>query len=103
MYLIPIIIFFQQKSRNGKNGIYTAPIFRSKPDINGGFLRGGFWKYSAKPSSILPFDENSVKDNNEEEHTIQDDIIVAGQDFAAGLVRMGVLPRIRYLLEVSLQ
>lgn len=27
--------------------------------------------------------------------------MVAGQDFAAGLVRMGILPRLRYLLEVS--
>lgn len=40
--------------------------------------------------------------DEEEEHTIKDDIVVATQDILAGLVRMGILPRIRYLLEVSL-
>ena len=39
---------------------------------------------------------------SEEKLTIQDDIVVAGQDFAAGLVRMGILPMIRYLLEVRI-
>ncbi|KAL0334536.1 UNVERIFIED_CONTAM: Transcriptional elongation regulator MINIYO [Sesamum radiatum] len=43
----------------------------------------------------------SVGDTAEGEHTIQDDIVVAGQDFAAGLVRMGILPRICYLLETD--
>ena len=42
-----------------------------------------------------------MDDKSEEKHTIQDDIVVAGQDFPAGLVRMGILPRIQYLLEVS--
>ena len=41
-------------------------------------------------------------DEAEDEHTIKDDVVVATQDIAAGLVRMGILPRIRYLLEVSL-
>lgn len=43
-----------------------------------------------------------MDDKAEGEHTIQDDIAVAGQDFAAGLVRMGILPRICYLLEVNI-
>ncbi|THG19869.1 hypothetical protein TEA_014514 [Camellia sinensis var. sinensis] len=81
---------------------FTAPVFRSRPDIDVGFLQGGFWKYNAKPSNILPFGEHIVNDNNEEgEHTIQDDMVVAGQDFVAGLVRMGILPRICYLLETD--
>lgn len=84
----------------GKN-IYTAAIFRSKPEIDVGFLRGGFWKYSAKSSSISPFSEDTVDDEAEGKLTIQDDIFVAGQDFAAGLVRMGILPRIRYILETE--
>lgn len=75
-------------------------MFRSKPEIDVGFLRGGFWKYNAKPSNIVPLDEDIIDDETEEKHTIQDDIVVAGQDFAAGLVRMGILPRLRYLLEV---
>lgn len=68
-----------------------------------GFLRGGFWKYNTKPSNISPqFDEESMGDKPEDERTIQDDIVVTGQDVAAGLVRMGVLPRICYLLEVTI-
>ncbi|GFS34706.1 RPAP1-like, carboxy-terminal protein [Actinidia rufa] len=51
----------------------TAPEFRSRPEIDVGFLQGGFWKYNAKPSNILPF----------------------------GLVRMGILERIRYILETD--
>ncbi|CAN1276277.1 Transcriptional elongation regulator MINIYO [Linum perenne] len=83
------------------NDLFTAPVFRSKPEINGGFLHGGFWKYSAKPSNILAYAEDIMDDDNEEEPTIQDDIVVAGQDFAAGLVRMGILPRMCYLLEAN--
>ncbi|KAE8724924.1 F-box protein SKIP23-like isoform X1 [Hibiscus syriacus] len=80
---------------------YTAPIFRSKPEIDVGFLHGGFWKYSAKPSNILLHGDDIVEDETGGKYTIQDDIVVAGQDFAAGLVRMGILPRIRYLLEIE--
>lgn len=83
-------------------GICTAPVFRSKPEIDVGFLRGGFWKYNAKPSNILTLVENIIDDETEGNHTIQDDIVVAGQDFAAGLVRMGILIRLRYLLEVGI-
>lgn len=79
----------------------TAPVFRTKPDVNAGFLRGGFWKYNTKPSNILHFGEGSSRVAAEGEHTIQDDVIVAGQDVAAGLVRMGILTRIYYLLETD--
>ncbi|GFS34703.1 RPAP1-like, carboxy-terminal protein [Actinidia rufa] len=79
----------------------TAPEFRSRPEIDVGFLQGGFWKYNAKPSNILPFGEDIVSDKVEDEHTIQDDMVVAGQDFVAGLVRMGILDRIRYILETD--
>lgn len=82
--------------------MFTAPVFRSKPEIDVGFLHGGFWKYNAKPSNILTVAEDIIDDEAKEKHTIQDDIVVAGQDFAAGLVRMGILPRMRYLLEVSM-
>ncbi|KAK7348798.1 hypothetical protein VNO80_23486 [Phaseolus coccineus] len=83
--------------------ICTAPVFRSKPEINVGFLQGGFWKYSAKPSNILPLSDDSMDNDNETEgkHTIQDDVVIAGQDFTVGLVRMGILPRLRYLLETD--
>ncbi|KAM0058930.1 putative RNA polymerase II-associated protein [Helianthus debilis subsp. tardiflorus] len=80
--------------------VCTAPIFRSRPNIDAGFLHGGFWKYNTKPSNIFPFDK-IIKDEDaeDEQHTIKDDMVVATQDIAAGLVRMGILPRIRYLLE----
>ncbi|KAA3465497.1 transcriptional elongation regulator MINIYO [Gossypium australe] len=90
-----------EKTAIDMRGTYTAPIFRSKPEIDVGFLHGGFWKYSAKPSNVLLYGDNIVEDETEGKHTIQDDIVVAGQDFAAGLVRMGILPRIRYLLEIE--
>ncbi|XVE93929.1 hypothetical protein REPUB_Repub01dG0236400 [Reevesia pubescens] len=92
---------FLEKTAIDVKNTYTAPIFRSKPEIDVGFLHGGFWKYSAKPSNILLYGDNIVEHETEDKHTIQDDIVVAGQDFAAGLVRMGILPRIRYLLEVE--
>nr|GMD40350.1 transcriptional elongation regulator MINIYO [Ipomoea batatas] len=79
----------------------TAPVFRSRPDIDGGFLHGGFWKYNTKPSNILPLAEDSLNNKPENEHTIQDDVVVAGQDIAAGLIRMGILQRFCYLLEVD--
>ncbi|KAK1266986.1 hypothetical protein QJS04_geneDACA009182 [Acorus gramineus] len=90
-----------EKLANYEMGLYTAPIFRSRPDIKDGFLNGGFWKYNTKPSNVLPFIEENVNDEAEGKHTIQDDIVVAGQDIAAGLVRMGIIPRIRYLLEME--
>ncbi|CAM8899083.1 unnamed protein product [Rhodiola kirilowii] len=83
-----------------EKGMHTAPIFRSKPEVDGGFLQGGYWKYSAKPSNIVPYEEDSkMNEMTEEDHKIQDDLHFAGQDFAGGFVRMGILPRICYLLE----
>lgn len=94
-------MFSFQKAASIQDDIFTAAVFRSKPEINFGFLHGGFWKYSAKPSNLLPFPV-VVDDKSEGEHTIQDDVVVSSQDVAAGLVRMGILPRICYLLEVSI-
>ncbi|KAH6824342.1 hypothetical protein C2S53_005742 [Perilla frutescens var. hirtella] len=96
-----ILFGISEKTPTYSRDVCTAPVFRSKPDINVGFLCGGFWKYNTKPSNILHFDEELVDDKAEGEHTIQDDVVVAGQDFAAGLVRMGVLERICYLLETD--
>lgn len=83
------------------NDIFTAPVFRSKPEIDLGFLRGCYWKYSAKPSNIVPFREEILDEETEDKETIQKDVFVAGQDVAAGLVRMDILPRIYHLLEVG--
>ncbi|MCL7049578.1 hypothetical protein MKW94_021431 [Papaver nudicaule] len=90
-----------QKMATYDKDIYTSPVFRSRPKIDVGFLQGGFWKYNAKPSSIIPLSDAAVDAENESEHTIQDDVVLAGQDIAAGLVRMGLLPRICYLLETD--
>ncbi|ESQ53086.1 hypothetical protein EUTSA_v100242160mg, partial [Eutrema salsugineum] len=81
--------------------ISTASVFRSKPEIDLGFLRGCYWKYSAKPSNIVPFREEIVEDGAEDTETIQKDVFVAGQDVAAGLVRMDILARIYHLLETE--
>ncbi|KAG8371789.1 hypothetical protein BUALT_Bualt13G0124700 [Buddleja alternifolia] len=51
---------------------------------------------------IFDISEESVGDDEVEgDHTIQDDIFVAGLDIVACLVRMGILPRICYLLETD--
>lgn len=101
-HCVSICHCYFQKIATCDKDIYTAPVFRSRPDTAAGFLPGGFWKYSAKPSNILPFNEDPMDDETEGKHTIQDDVVVAGQDFTAGLVRMGILPRLRYLLEVKI-
>ncbi|XP_022943843.1 transcriptional elongation regulator MINIYO [Cucurbita moschata] len=90
-----------EKTSTYEKDLCTAAVFRSKPEINAGFLHGGFWKYSAKPSNILPISEDVENVEDGEKYTIQDDIVVAQQDIAAGLVRMGLLPRLRYLLEAG--
>ncbi|XP_044962280.1 transcriptional elongation regulator MINIYO isoform X1 [Hordeum vulgare subsp. vulgare] len=92
---------FSEKLINQTEDICTAPVFRSKPDVDGGFLEGGFWKYNTKPSNILPHYGEDDEEESDEKHTIQDDVIVSGQDVAAGLIRMGILPRICSLLEMD--
>ncbi|KAL6494864.1 hypothetical protein OROGR_031664 [Orobanche gracilis] len=96
-----IIFGILEKTPTYARDVCTAPVFRSKPNVNFGFLRGGFWKYNTKPSNIRFLGEELDGEKDEGEPTIQDDIVVAGQDFAAGLVRMGILPRICYLLETD--
>ncbi|CAD6334672.1 unnamed protein product [Miscanthus lutarioriparius] len=76
---------FLEKVGNGKD-ICTAPVFRSKPDLDGGFLDGGFWKYNTKPLNILPHYGDNDEDEADEKHTIQDDVVVSGQDVAAGFM-----------------
>lgn len=92
---------FSEKVVHQGKDICTAPVFRSKPDLDGGFLEGGFWKYNTKPSNILPHYGENAEEEGDEEHTIQDDVVVSGQDVAAGLIRMGILPRICSLLEMD--
>ncbi|CAH2075804.1 unnamed protein product [Thlaspi arvense] len=95
--------FFDILENMGPHGkdIFTAAVFRSKPEIDRGFLRGCYWKYSAKPSNIVPFREEIVDEGAEDAETIQKDVFVAGQDVVAGLVRMDILPRIYHLLETE--
>lgn len=52
---------------------------------------------------MFPSSDDKVDDENEGERTIQDDVVVASQDVAAGFIRMGILPRICYLLEVTVK
>ncbi|XP_038985186.1 transcriptional elongation regulator MINIYO [Phoenix dactylifera] len=91
----------KEKSATHEKNICTAPVFRTRPEVDGGFLHGGYWKYNTKPSNIIPYADKNEDDGSEGRHTIQDDIVVAGQDIAAGLIRMGILPRICYLMEMD--
>ncbi|KAK9666737.1 hypothetical protein RND81_14G207500 [Saponaria officinalis] len=93
--------FFNTTMKSTRVDLFTAPVFRKRPDAKHGFFGGGFWKYSSKPSNILPRDEEVTNDKNEGGRTLKDDNVVAGQDVAAGLVRMEILPRLLYLLETG--
>lgn len=95
------VLHIQKLSVHQKNS-FTSPVLRTRPEVLHGFLHGGFWKYNTKPSNIIPSNKNNEDDEDEGKNTVQDDVVVAGQDVAAGLIRMGILPRICYLLEVSL-
>jgi RNA polymerase II-associated protein 1 len=107
-YIFPIVdlsfiwsIFCLQKVTYQGKDTCTSPVFCSKPNLDGGFLEGGFWKYNTKPSNILPHYGDNDEEEGDEKHTIQDDVVLSGQDIAAGFVRMGILPRICFLLEVE--
>lgn len=45
---------------------------------------------------------SSQEEDAEGKETVGDDATLASKDCAAGLIRMGILPRIRYILEVLL-
>ncbi|KAL9231869.1 hypothetical protein vseg_007035 [Gypsophila vaccaria] len=93
--------FFDITTKMTRLDLFTAPVFRSRPDAKHGYFGGGFWKYSSKPSNIIPRDEEVMDDKNEGGRTLKDDNAVASQDVAAGLVRMEILPRLLYLLEAG--
>ncbi|KAL3692622.1 hypothetical protein R1sor_006273 [Riccia sorocarpa] len=87
----------------GDKVVYTAPIFRRKTKHDEGFIGHGRWKYNVKKSEMFPFSGTSAREQVDEEgtDTVGDDGHVANKDVAAGLIRMGILPRVRYILEVE--
>ncbi|CAM6083393.1 unnamed protein product [Calypogeia fissa] len=87
----------------GQKAVYTAPVFRRKTKQDEGFIGGGRWKYNAKISEMFPFSNTAAQQKSEEDgkETVADDSHVSNKDVAAGLIRMGILPRVRYLLEVD--
>lgn len=47
---------------------YNAPVFRSKPEIDVGFLHGGFWNYTVLNLQIFIFfiyGDGNVEDETE--------------------------------------
>ncbi|KAL2635171.1 hypothetical protein R1flu_006650 [Riccia fluitans] len=87
----------------GDKFVYTGPIFRRKTKHDEGFIGSGRWKYNVKKNEMFPFSKTSANEEVDEEgpDTVGDDGHVANKDVAAGLVRMGILPRLRYILEVD--
>ncbi|KAG0577827.1 hypothetical protein KC19_5G184600 [Ceratodon purpureus] len=81
--------------------VFTGSVFRKHTKQDEGFLGGGRWKYNIKASELYPKSSNSQEEDDEGKETVGDDATVASKDCAAGLIRMGLLPRIRYLLEVE--
>jgi hypothetical protein len=53
---------------------------------------------------MFPFSERASSkaddDDDDGKDTVGDDGTVASKDVAAGFIRMGILPRIRFILEV---
>ncbi|KAF3791569.1 Transcriptional elongation regulator MINIYO [Nymphaea thermarum] len=62
-------------------------------EISSGFLNGGFWKYSAKPSNIIPFKDQPMDDENDEEHTIRGQTFYRWKPFHAKSEKRGGCPR----------
>lgn len=84
--------------------LFTAPIFRRHTKQDEGFIGGGRWKYNIKATELHAFVKtaSSQEEDAEGKETVGDDATLASKDCAAGLIRMGILPRIRYILEVHL-
>eukprot|EP00246_Nothoceros_aenigmaticus_P002979 TRINITY_DN1390_c0_g1_i7.p1 TRINITY_DN1390_c0_g1~~TRINITY_DN1390_c0_g1_i7.p1 ORF type:complete len:1127 (+),score=203.93 TRINITY_DN1390_c0_g1_i7:260-3640(+) len=84
----------------GERPLYTAPVFRKQSKQADSFIAGGRWKYNVKPDE-LSFAKSGHGKLEEGKGTVGDDIDAANRDTAAGLIKMGILPRIRFILEVE--
>ncbi|MCO5588811.1 hypothetical protein L7F22_042771 [Adiantum nelumboides] len=80
---------------------FTAPIFKKPFFKETGVIEDCFWKYNVKSVDMFPYARRSQSREEETDATVKKDAFVANQDVAAGLIRMGILPRIRYLLEAK--
>eukprot|EP00850_Spirogloea_muscicola_P015786 SM000124S25918 [mRNA] locus=s124:145953:151736:+ [translate_table: standard] len=92
----------------GEEVVATCPIFRRRKASAREYSGGGRWKDNVKPEEFAPAlgvaAETEVEAkkgvDTDAARTVASDADVASRDVVAGLIRMGVLPRIRYLLEV---
>lgn len=85
----------------GDGYLFTAPIFQKPSFQESGLIGDCHWKYNVKPSDMFPFSNSCGSESEEGDSTVKEDALIAKQDVAAGLIRMGILPRVRYLLEVE--
>lgn len=85
----------------GDSYMFTAPVFQKSMFKESGLIGDCYWKYNVKPTDMFPFSKNSNSQGEDTDATVKDDASIANHDIAAGLIRMGILPRIRYLLEAS--
>eukprot|EP00850_Spirogloea_muscicola_P012306 SM000079S22424 [mRNA] locus=s79:148338:153353:+ [translate_table: standard] len=94
----------------GEEVVATCPIFRRRKASAREYSGGARWKDNVKPEDFAPAlgaaaeieveATKGVVGATEAGRTVASDADVASRDVVAGLIRMGVLPRIRYLLEV---
>eukprot|EP00850_Spirogloea_muscicola_P013186 SM000088S23727 [mRNA] locus=s88:291485:297421:- [translate_table: standard] len=94
----------------GEEVVATCPIFRRRKASAREYSGGGRWKDNVKPEEFEPGlgaaaegvveAKEGVVGDTDAGRTVASDADVASRDVVAGLIRMGVLPRIRYLLEV---
>nr|XP_024394700.1 transcriptional elongation regulator MINIYO-like isoform X2 [Physcomitrium patens] len=96
-------VSLQQGVWPGNKSVFTAPVFRRKINQEDGLMGGGRWKYHVNAIDLYPpyYTENSLSDTEEDKDLIGDEATVTSKDVTAGLLRMGLLSRIQYILEVE--
>ncbi|KAH6555231.1 hypothetical protein KP509_1Z271800 [Ceratopteris richardii] len=80
---------------------FTAPVFKKPFFKETGLMEDCYWKLNVKPTDMFPYSKKDQSQEENSEATVKDDTYISNQDIASGLIRMGILPRIRYLLEVE--
>jgi hypothetical protein len=97
---VHLLLAFMQSLWPGDGYLFTAPIFQKPSFQESGLIGDCYWKYNVKPSDMLNSTSGSNFHEKEDDSSVKKDSSVANQDVAAGLIRMGILPRIRYIMEV---
>ncbi|GAQ88619.1 hypothetical protein KFL_004450060 [Klebsormidium nitens] len=83
------------RSPHESASLFTGPCDRSSGVLTAGVSSWGRWAARASVDTSAAAEGDEVR-----EETVGDDARVAAGDVVVGLIRMGILPRIRFILEV---